>query len=149
MCLALCVGSVKASKKVITSFAKNAIERVAQHIGGNPTIRRFLQHLVISGSDAEVGVRASIESAVPSQITDVPLLEAPKMVKHHIFNVFRGNSANSQKYRAFFKKIDIEIDSYCVEIPQHFHTSEIHALKHNWTTKLKQWIDAHSDATTK
>ncbi len=93
--------------------------------------------------------RATNSERVIQNASEIPLLEAPKMVKHHIFNVFRGNSAKSQKYRDFFKKHNIDLDSYCVEISQHRHVSEIHALKNNWTTQWKLWIDAHPDATTR
>lgn len=53
---------------------------------------------------------------------DAPkLLPAPRMVRHHIFNKFRGRSPASQKYRDFFKKHGIEVDKWTVEIPEAMH----------------------------
>jgi hypothetical protein len=77
------------------------------------------------------------------------LLPAPNTIKHHIFNKFRGTSLKSQKYRDFFKKHNIEVDKWTVEIPENMHKSQIHALGKNWTTRWKQWIDANPNASTK
>ncbi|MCG8333087.1 MAG: DUF2380 domain-containing protein [Proteobacteria bacterium] len=79
----------------------------------------------------------------------VKLLSAPKTVKHHIFNKFRGNSPKSQKYRDFFKKHKIEVDKWTIEIPETMHKKQIHAMGKNWTTKWKRWIDANPNASTK
>ena len=76
-------------------------------------------------------------------------LEAPKMVKHHIFNKFRGTSQKSQKYRNFFKHHNIDVDSFTIEIPGTMHVNKIHMATDNWTTKWKKWIDAHPNANTK
>jgi RHS repeat-associated protein len=71
-----------------------------------------------------------------------------KIVKHHIFNVFRGKSPKSQVYRDFFKKHGIDLDANTVHIPESLH-KEIHRAGNNWTTKWKRWIDANPNATTK
>jgi hypothetical protein len=77
------------------------------------------------------------------------LLPAPKMVRHHIFNKFRGNSPQSQHYREFFKRHQIDIDSHTIEISEGFHRKKVHVALNNWTTKWKKWIDSHPDVTTK
>jgi hypothetical protein len=77
------------------------------------------------------------------------MLKKPKMIKHHIFNKFRGASPKSAKYRKFFKKHRINIDAYTVEIPEYFHIKDIHKLNKNWTTRWKRWIDLNPNATTK
>ena len=71
------------------------------------------------------------------------------MIKHHIFNKFRGSSSKSQKYRDFFKTHRIDVDQYTVEIPESIHNDLIHRAGNNWTTRWKQWIDANPDASTK
>ena len=77
------------------------------------------------------------------------LLPAPDMVKHHVFNKFRGTSPASQKYRDFFKKHDISIDEFTIEITDSLHKSHIHKAGNNWTTRWKGWIDANPNASTK
>src|SRR5205085_1073104 len=77
------------------------------------------------------------------------LLAAPKMIRHHIFNKFRGTSAASQKYREFFAQHEIDVDEFTVEIPESMHQKFIHAAGRNWTTRWKLWIDANPNATTK
>lgn len=77
------------------------------------------------------------------------LLGQPRMVKHHIFNVFRGNSAGSAKYRDFFSKHGIDIDAYAVEVTEGFHRNWIHRAGRNWTTAWKRWIDNNPNATTR
>ena len=69
------------------------------------------------------------------------------MVRHHIFNVFRGKSPRSQVYRDFFKKHGIDVDKYTVEISEASH-ARLHRAGNNWTTLWKEWIDAHPTATT-
>ncbi len=76
------------------------------------------------------------------------LLAAPKMVKHHIFNVFRGSSPRSQVYRDFFKKHGIDLDKHTVEVSEGVHR-QLHAAGNNWTTRWKAWIDANPNATTR
>lgn len=83
-----------------------------------------------------------------SEQTTQQLLTAGRRVKHHLFNKFRGNSPGSQKYRDFFAKHGIDVDQYSVEIPEAMHQKLIHGSGNNWTTRWKQWIDAHPDATT-
>ncbi|MCV6629883.1 MAG: TIGR02269 family lipoprotein [Flavobacteriaceae bacterium] len=91
-------------------------------------------------AEVAVGVRATgALKALPS---------AGKTVKHHIFNVFRGNSSKSQKYRDFFKKHNIDLDANTVHIPEGVH-KKLHAAGNNWTTKWKKWIDDNPNATTK
>lgn len=87
---------------------------------------------------------SSADAAVGSQA----LLAAPKMVKHHIFNVFRGNSPRSQVYRNFFKKHGIELDKHTVEVSEAVHR-QLHTAGNNWTTRWKAWIDANPNATTR
>ena len=72
-----------------------------------------------------------------------------KLVKHHIFNVFRGNSAKSEVYRQFFKVHGIDVEAFQVLIPEEMHRKFIHAAGNNWTTKWKEFIDANPNATTK
>jgi hypothetical protein len=76
------------------------------------------------------------------------LLPAPKMVKHHIFNKFRGESPASQKYRDFFTKHSIDVDNYTVSIPETLHRTQIHKAEKNWTTEWKRWIDKNPNAET-
>jgi hypothetical protein len=75
-------------------------------------------------------------------------LAKPKMIKHHVFNVFRGEKPETQKYRDFFKKHKINVHDYCIEIPATIHTISIHG-KTNWTGRWRSWIDANPNATTK
>jgi len=82
-------------------------------------------------------------------IKDGRILAKPEMVKHHIFNVFRGDSPSSQKYRDFFATHGIDIDGFTVLIPKTMHVDKIHGAGNNWTTKWKQWIDINPKATTK
>ncbi|MBP9752794.1 MAG: DUF2380 domain-containing protein [Proteobacteria bacterium] len=86
-------------------------------------------------------------SAVPVETRG--LLQHPKMVEHHLFNKFRGQSSNSQKYRDFFKKHDINVDEFCVKITETTHQRVIHVAGNNWTTRWKNWIDSNMNATTK
>ena len=88
--------------------------------------------------------------SVPNKLVSQPsLLPAPKMVKHHIFNKFRGQSIVSEKYREFFKNHKINVDDFSISIPETMHRSKIHAAKNNWTTEWKVWIDRNPNATTK
>ena len=81
--------------------------------------------------------------------TDTKLLEAPVTVKHHIFNKFRGQSSQSEKYRQFFQKHNINVDDFTVEITDKMHRSRIHAAGKNWTTEWKSWIDSNPNISTK
>lgn len=72
----------------------------------------------------------------------------PKLVKHHIFPVFRGNSPKSQRYRDFFKLHNISVHNYTVKVPDDYHRQVIHGAGNNWVTRWKEWIDANPDATT-
>jgi hypothetical protein len=100
--------------------------------GGIPTIP------TIGGGGGAPTIRALLP---PGNVT-------PKMIKHHIFNKFRGSSPNSQVYRNFFKKHGINVDNYTVEIPESLH-KHLHKSGNNWTTRWKNWIDANPNATTK
>ena len=75
--------------------------------------------------------------------------DAVPVIKHHIFNLFRGSSPQSQKYREFFDKLGLKSnirDRYTVEMPASFHRNWIHAKGRNWTTRWKQWIDNNPNA---
>lgn len=76
-------------------------------------------------------------------------LAPPKLIKHHIFNKFRGKSPKSQKYRDFFAEHGIPVDKWSVEIPESMHKTWIHGAGRNWTTQWKRWIDANPSATTR
>lgn len=76
-------------------------------------------------------------------------LAAPKMIKHHLFNKFRGISKESQKYRDFFKTHNINVDDFTVQLTEEMHRKSIHQAGNNWTTRIKQWIDANPNASTK
>lgn len=91
--------------------------------------------------------RAGKVNILPAQ--ELKLLPAPKMVKHHVFNVFRGNSHRTQKYRDFFELHNIQIDNYAIQIPETFHRTVIHAGGNDWTKKWISWIDANQHATIK
>lgn len=79
----------------------------------------------------------------------VKALPAPtEFAKHHIFNMFRGKSPKSQKYRDFFKKHNIILDDHTVKLTKWKHT-QVHQAGNNWTTQWKRWIDANPNATTK
>lgn len=81
--------------------------------------------------------------------TSKPLqLEAPKMVKHHVFNVFRGNNPEKQKYRDFFQHHKIDIDSHTIQISEGFHKKIVHGTN-DWTKRWMTWIDTNPKATTK
>lgn len=77
-----------------------------------------------------------------------PQLEAPKMVKHHVFNVFRGTNPEKQKYRDFFRHHKIDIDSHTIQITEGFHKKIIHGTN-DWTKRWTNWIDTNPKATTK
>jgi hypothetical protein len=93
----------------------------------------------------------NIASFVPvvrfGRVAAAGFLARPPMVKHHIFNVFRGSSPGSQVYRDFFKKHGIDIDAHTVEISKATHL-RLHEAGNNWTTKWKAWIDANPNAST-
>jgi len=57
-------------------------------------------------------------------------------------------SLESQKYRDFFKKHNINVDEHTVSMPEMLQR-QVHSAGNNWTTILKRWIDAHPNATTK
>lgn len=77
------------------------------------------------------------------------LLPKPQMIKHHIFNKFRGESIKSAKYREFFNKHGIKVDDFCIELTSRFHIDKIHKAGNNWTTRWKQYIDINPNASTK
>jgi hypothetical protein len=105
---------------------------------------------VVVGKEARGAVKV-VEGGAKIVVEDsVPLaLPAPKMVKHHVFNKFRGISEKSQKYRDFFQKHQIDIDGYSISISESFHRSQIHGAGKNWTTKWKTWIDLNPGASSK
>ena len=117
----------------------------------------------LASASAREGRLASAVEALPGQRllggADPPfpglakaeplLLEAPKTVRHHIFNKFRGKSPASQKYRDFFQRHGIDVDDFTVEIPEAMHREWVHRAGHNWTTRWKRWIDANPNATSK
>jgi hypothetical protein len=80
---------------------------------------------------------------------DVAKSDSHKIVKHHIFNKFRGESEKSEKYRQFFKQHKINVDDFTVEITESMHKGHIHAKGKNWTTEWKNWIDLNPQASTK
>lgn len=77
------------------------------------------------------------------------LLGRPRMIKHHIFNVFRGNSPGSAKYREFFRSRNIRVDDFTVEMTEGMHQRWIHGRGRNWTNRWKEWIDANPNATAR
>ena len=93
----------------------------------------------ISGTRATTVISNTALKALPS---------SGRIVKHHIFNVFRGNSPRSQVYRDFFKKHNIDLNSHTVHIPEGLHKL-IHGAGNNWTTRWKRWIDANPNASTR
>ncbi len=76
-------------------------------------------------------------------------LPKPQIIKHHVFNKFRGQSMKSEKYREFFGQHGIKVDDFCVELTSRFHIDKIHKAGNNWTTRWKQYIDLNPNATTK
>jgi RHS repeat-associated protein len=100
---------------------------------------------LLAGGDAMNGGSVTTSVAISAERL---LLASPKMVRHHIFNVFRGSSPKSQVYRDFFKKHGIDIDSHTVEISEGTHAL-LHRAGNNWTSRWKAWIDANPNATTK
>ena len=88
------------------------------------------------------------ETEQPKPTRPQRLLASPKMIKHHLFNKFRGKSPASQKYRDFFEDHGISVDDFTVEIPESMHQKFIHRAGSNWTTRWKRWIDANPNATT-
>ncbi|MGH1441765.1 MAG: RHS repeat-associated core domain-containing protein [Cellvibrionaceae bacterium] len=99
-----------------------------------------------SAVQAAVALYSIRKAALPK--AGVKALPAPDMVKHHIFNVFRGRSPKSQKYREFFKKHGIKLDNHTVKLTVSEHKA-VHKAGNNWTTQWKNWIDANPNATTK
>ena len=77
------------------------------------------------------------------------LLEQPKMIRHHLFNRFWKQNDGTLKYREFFKKHNINVDDFCVELPRTTHVNHIHNRQNDWTNKWKSWIDSNPNATTK
>jgi hypothetical protein len=104
--------------------------------------------LVVEAALFQGTQRAVIRTPYANATSSTPLLPAPSMVKHHIFNVFRGSSTRSQKYREFFKKHGIVLDNHTVQISASFHTKVVHRAGNNWTTRWKTWIDKNPNATT-
>ncbi|MCB0096960.1 MAG: DUF2380 domain-containing protein [Caldilineaceae bacterium] len=66
---------------------------------------------------------------------------------HHIFPKLRGSSEASEVYRQFFKKHNINVDDFAVEVSESLH-KHLHRAGNNWVTRWKQWIDANPNATT-
>jgi RHS repeat-associated protein len=126
-----------------------------------PSATTLKQGLKTAAGDIKQGLRrlATDETggiAIPDKLAGklgtkgVPkLLSAPKTIKHHIFNKFRGKSPASQKYRDFFGKHGIKVDKFTIRISEHSHKTLIHKAGNNWTTSWKRWIDANPNATTK
>jgi RHS repeat-associated protein len=112
-------------------------------IPGSGLVPSPVRQVVVQEAKREVAT--TVATTTGSQVA---LLAAPKMVKHHIFNVFRGNSAGSQKYRDFFQKHGIDLDKHTVQVSEAVH-KKLHEAGNNWTTKWKTWIDANPNATTK
>jgi len=140
------------SRAGITLMASGPIGSAASKAG---TILRISTNSVVNVF--KVGMKAAkIRTEKTVKIFDVKgndistiLLPKPKMVKHHLFNKFRGQSQKSQHYRDFFANYEIKVDQYCVEIPATFHREQIHRAGNNWTTRWKQYIDNNPDATTR
>jgi hypothetical protein len=115
--------------------------------GGLPFTRKAPAPVASAARDAAAApVVESGVSGAPVVISGT--LPAPKMIRHHLFNKFRGQSLQSEKYREFFRKHKIDVDSYCIEIPESTHISKIHKAGENWTTRWKEWIDNHPKAST-
>ncbi len=123
-------------------LAVRAIVKLPQGVSkaANSAQRQAFQKAV-KGMD-----RGSVERFRAEHTKSLP---APKMVKHHVFNVFRGESLKTQKYRDFFRHHHIELDNYCIQIPESMHRSTIHAKGRDWTNAWKQFIDSNPLAETK
>jgi len=63
------------------------------------------------------------------------------MHRHQIFNVFRGSSLGSAKYRGFFKSHGIDMDAYAIELTAGVHREWVHGAGRNWTAAWKRWTD--------
>lgn len=118
---------------------------------GNAT-RATVNNSLGRASDGDV-VDAFLEAGANTGATLAPsgklLTGGSKFVKHHIFNVFRGNSPKSEIYRQFFKNHGVDVEAFQVLIPEEMHRKLIHAAGNNWTTRWKEFIDANPSATTK
>ncbi|MGL5720153.1 MAG: DUF2380 domain-containing protein, partial [Alphaproteobacteria bacterium] len=133
---------VKGAFKVGKVAYKSAEAAWAAYVAENPIMAKL-------GNTVASAVERGKTWAGVGASEKILALPEPKFVKHHIFNKFRGTSQQSEKYRQFFKKHDIQVDSYTVEIPEGMYRLEIHVAENNWTTKWKQWIDQNPNATTK
>jgi hypothetical protein len=108
----------------------------------------------ISANTGPSGSKSSIQPPTASLSSENRKVGLPSstsndpMVEHHIFNVFRGNSASSQKYRDFFKNLGIKVDDHAIMIPESLH-KYLHRAGNNWTTQWKKWIDANPNASVK
>ena len=110
--------------------------------GGMLLLKKVGANFIFKKSLAAFGM-AVIKRPLISASTKVE-----QTVSHHIFNVFRGKSPGSQKYRDFFLKHKIKVDDHTVKIPNSLHTF-IHGKGKDWTNKWRKWIDDHPNATTK
>ncbi len=79
----------------------------------------------------------------------LPGVPPVRMIKHHLFNLFRGDSPKSQKYRDFFENLGFDRDKHVVSMTEEFHKKWIHRAGANWTTTWKRWIDDNPNATIK
>ncbi len=93
-----------------------------------------------------IATTASTNSEAQSLLSASSLDEP--LVEHHIFNAFRGSSSASQKYRDFFKNLNIKVNEHAILIPESLH-KYLHRAGSNWTTQWKNWIDENPNATSK
>ena len=75
------------------------------------------------------------------------LLPKSKTVRHHIFNVWRGGNPEKKVYRDFFESRNIDINEFCIDIPEKTHQLKVHGKGNDWTAQWEKWIDANPDAT--
>jgi hypothetical protein len=98
------VPAVKAGSKVVSTAATNSTPKVGSKPISTTTTKPMSKAVVnrvpttaLKPAVKTVPTNASLLE--PASVNRV--LEAPQMVKHHVFNKFRGNSAQSQKYQQF------------------------------------------------
>jgi RHS repeat-associated protein len=102
-----------------------------------------------SGLGSRLAASQFADDGVGLMASETSLLAPPTTIRHHVFNVFRGNSPKSDGYRQFFVDRQIDVHNYVVEIPEAMHKKFIHTAGNNWTTRWKQWIDANPNASAK
>jgi hypothetical protein len=77
---------------------------------GDGTTPYVPTYTTMDGVNDLVNIASVLPAVRYGKVALAGFLARPAMVRHHLFNAFRGSSPGSQVYRDFFKKHAIDID---------------------------------------